>query len=117
VDLVADFDTGSLETYTDGDSLQAQGIVQITPRDMRRRHAHLGQPFAYVLKQIDLLLASEDGVTKQLPRGIRCVLNWQQGPFVQVNPHRQALAGRGIGLQFRPLLTLDFDRQETTLQW
>ena len=116
-DLVADFDTGSLETYANLDSLRAQGIVQIAPQDVLRQHTHLGQIFAYLLKQVTFLLTSEDGVIKQLPRGIRYVLNWQQSPFVQVNPNRQALAGRGIALQFRPLLTLDFVRRETKLHW
>ncbi|MBI1925812.1 hypothetical protein HYR99_16380 [Candidatus Poribacteria bacterium] len=116
-ELVADFDTGSLETYADLDSLQAQGVVQIAPQDVLRQHVHLGQAFAYFIKHVTLLLTSEDGVTQQLPRGVRCVLNWQQSPFVHVNPYRQALAGRGIGLQFQPLLTLDFSRRETRLHW
>lgn len=77
-DLVADFDTGSLETYANLDSLRAQGIVQIAPQDVLRQHTHLGQIFAYLLKQVTFLLTSEDGVIKQLPRGIRYVLNWQQ---------------------------------------
>ncbi|MBM3236333.1 hypothetical protein FJZ31_08550 [Candidatus Poribacteria bacterium] len=115
--LVADFDTGSLETYVNLDSLRAQGIVQIATQDVLRQHTHLGQVFSYFLKQVSILLTSEDCVIKQLTRGIRCVLNWQQSPFVRVNPNRQALAGRGIGLQFRPLLTLDFVRRKTKLHW
>jgi hypothetical protein len=46
---------------------------------------------------------------------LNCVTNWHLSPFVNINSHRTALAGRDIFLELRPSVTLDFANRRTTI--
>jgi hypothetical protein len=47
---------------------------------------------------------------------VLCVRNWQQSPFVAVNPNRTALVGRSFCLATQAKITLDFAQQVTSVQ-
>lgn len=72
-------------------------------------------------KEPDSLEVTADFDTGALPSGeilssklpILCVVDWSNSPFVHVNPHRTALAGRDLFLELRPSILLDFANQRT----
>lgn len=52
-----------------------------------------------------------------IEKNIFCVLNWMNSPFVQINPNRSALIGRGPLLDLRPKVELDFDNRQTEVRY
>ena len=118
IDLVGDFDTGATGIFTDAEMLGRNGVIQILPTDQWLVGFHLGTAFVYCTKSLTVALKADNG-TERLERnfGIVCVFNWQQSPFIAVNPNRVALVGRDICLRLQPKVTLDFANLTTSLSF
>jgi hypothetical protein len=114
--LTADFDTGAVDIFTDGDWLESQGLIQITATDVSFFDAHLGGSYTYLVKPVTVVLTA-NGVARRETYKIVCVRHWASSPFVQINPNRQALVGRGICLRLQPVVELDFAHQVTRSRW
>lgn len=114
--LTGDFDTGAVDIFTDGDWLESQGLTQIDATDVSFGDSHLGLSYTYLVKPVTVVLTA-DGVARREQYKIVCVRNWTSSPFVQINPKRQALVGRGIGLRLQPIVELDFGHLLTRLRW
>jgi hypothetical protein len=95
--------------------MSARGIVQLLPSDVIRQLSHLGQVFQFFVRTIHLGLLADDGSERIARLRVLCVFNWQQSPFVAVNPNRVALVGRDICLRLQPKITLDFANLTTSL--
>ncbi|MCS3919337.1 hypothetical protein Q2T83_12090 [Fervidibacter sacchari] len=116
-DTIADFDTGSASTFVSYEEMSAQGIVQLLPSDVIRQLSHLGQVFRFFVRTLHLGLIADDGSERIARLRVLCILNWQQSPFVAVNPNRVALIGRDICLRLQPKITLDFANRQTLLSF
>ena len=116
ITLVADFDTGSRHTFADADLLQRQGVIHLLPTTLWAVGWHLNRSFRYTPKSLIVILTAADGTQKTASQTILCVRNWQQSPFVAVNPNRTALVGRFLCLATQVKITLDFARQVTSVQ-
>ncbi|MFN4179238.1 MAG: hypothetical protein ACK4I8_02905 [Armatimonadota bacterium] len=114
-ETIADFDTGSVSTFVSYELLETQGLIQRLPSDIVRRMYHLEQSFHFILRTLSVGLVSDDGAERVTQLRVLCVLNWQQSPFVAVNPSRTALVGRDICLKLQPQVTLNFATQQTRL--
>jgi hypothetical protein len=116
ITLVADFDTGSRHTFADADLLQRQGVIHLLLTTLWAVGWHLNRPFRYTPKSLIVILTAADGTQKTASQTILCVRNWQQSPFVAVNPNRTALIGRSLCLATQAKILLDFARQVTSVQ-
>ena len=116
ITLVADFDTGSRHTFADADLLQRQGVIHLLPTTLWAVGWHLNRSFRYTPKSLIVILTAADGTQKTASQTILCVRNWQQSPFVAVNPNRTALVGRSLCLATQVKITLDFAQQVTSVQ-
>jgi len=116
ITLVADFDTGSRHTFADADLLQRQGVIHLLPTTLWAVGWHLNRSFRYTPKSLIVILTAADGTQKTSSQTILCVRNWQQSPFVAVNPNRTALVGRSLCLATQAKILLDFARQVTSVQ-
>jgi hypothetical protein len=116
ITLVADFDTGSRHTFADADLLQRQGVIHLLPTTLWAVSWHLNRSFRYTPKSLIVILTAADGTQKTASQTILCVRNWQQSPFVAVNPNRTALIGRSLCLAMQAKITLDFAQQVTSVQ-
>jgi len=116
ITLVADFDTGSRHTFADADLLQRQGVIHLLPTTLWAVGWHLNRSFRYTPKSLIVILTAADGTQKTASQTILCVRNWQQSPFVAVNPNRTALVGRSLCLAMQVKITLDFAQQVTSVQ-
>jgi hypothetical protein len=116
ITLVADFDTGSRHTFADADLLQRQGVIHLLPTTLWAVGWHLNRSFRYTPKSLIVILTAADGTQKTSSQTILCVRNWQQSPFVVVNPNRTALIGRSLCLATQAKITLDFAQQVTSVQ-
>lgn len=113
MDVITDFDTGALEMYTDLSTLLAHKIVKETLTDIYRMAFHLGQRYVYVLKGAIIRVEDRSGRSREIRKTLVCVRDWQDGPFVQVNPTRQALVGRSVPCKLGACLRLDFVKNRT----
>ncbi|MCI0699071.1 hypothetical protein L0337_44595 [candidate division KSB1 bacterium] len=113
----ADFDTGAWEIYADYLLLVSAKVVTVNFRDPRRSAMHLNNPYQFVAKRLGVILADNQGTTRRIEKNIFCVLNWMNSPFVQINPNRSALIGRGPLLDLRPKVELDFDNRQTEVRY
>ena len=113
VNIIGDFDTGAIMIFVDFEFLQTAQVVK--PRRAQVVHSafHFNQRYVYLPKRITITLQDESGVTRESRQTINCVLDWQQSPFIQVNPNRTALIGRKVLLELKPKVALDFSRQVT----
>jgi len=109
----ADLDTGAWEVYMDMDWLQANRVAQVPAGLPRWQGLHLGRTFTYTLLPISIEVVDEGGVRRWEQRPILGVWNWAQSPFVQINPARRALIGRGPFLRWGCILSLDFRKRIT----
>jgi len=116
-ETVADFDTGAIEVYTSVEILEQQGIFKFSPATLWRSGSHLGQTYRYTRIHLDVSLKADDGTERGTLHPVLCVRNWQQSPFVAVNPNRTALVGRSLCLSLKPKVTMDFEQKVTNLHW
>jgi hypothetical protein len=115
IELVADFDTGALGTFAELDRLIAGGIIETSLFDVPHIATHLNRRYSYILKHV---LVQVDGSTGQRHETLEtaiCVRGWHDSPFVQINPSREALAGRHLPARLALRLTLDFVARRTDL--
>ncbi len=115
--LVADVDTGSLNSFCDLDLLKRNRMIEILPHQSEHNAQHLSRPYMCFTKRITLELADENGKKHQARVTIFCVQDWQYSSFVTVNPTRNFLLGRQVLLELRPRLTLDFAARSTEVRF
>ena len=48
---------------------------------------HFNQRYIYLPKRVTIALQDTSGIIRESRQTISCVLDWQQGPFTQVNPN------------------------------
>jgi hypothetical protein len=113
----ADFDTGAWEIYADYMLLVSAKVITVNFRDPRRSAVHLNNPYQFIAKRLGVLLADNQGATRRIEKNVFCVLNWMNSPFVQINPNRSVLIGRGPLLDLRPKVELDFDGRKTEVRY
>jgi hypothetical protein len=116
-ELEADFDTGALDTYVDSDLLMQQGAITIRKEDPKKKSSHLGQPFSYLTKFIWIELQDKNGQRRQINTIAILVKNWNNSPFIAINPNRTALVGRDTMLQLKPKISLDFAARQTEVEY
>jgi hypothetical protein len=114
--LVADLDTGSRESFVDFDWLVTHKVTRRRRRELRGASWHLNRPFHYVLRYLTVELNATNQ-TRRIGRVIIGVRDWGQSPFVQINAQRVALVGRGVLLDLKPHLRLDFDGRQTDVDF
>jgi hypothetical protein len=115
-ETIADLDTGAVEVYTNAALLEGNGIVTFPLATLWRRGQHLGQTYRYTRIPLQVALKADDGTEKGAIHSVLCVRNWQQSPFVAVNPNRTALVGRSLCLATQVKITLDFAQHVTSVQ-
>ena len=113
----ADLDTGALDCYGALELLAAQGIIEIERSETRLPSQHLSRKYFYYIKRILVELAGETGENRRCHTTVVCVDNWRNSPFTAINPTRTFLLGRGVLLELRPRLLLDFDARQTEIQF
>jgi hypothetical protein len=113
----ADFDTGAWEIYADYMLLVSAKVITVNFRDPRRSAMHLNNPYQFIAKRLGVMLADNQGATRRIEKNVFCVLNWMNSPFVQINPNRSVLMGRGPLLDLRPKVELDFDSRKTEVRY
>jgi len=84
-------------------------------RDYTETFMHLNQPFSYIDKLLYVALPSHANAKRAIAKRISCVANWQESPFVAINPNRTALIGRDIMFELKPRVLLDFDKRQTEI--
>jgi hypothetical protein len=115
-ETIADFDTGAVEVYAGAELLEGNGIVTFPLATLWRQGQHLGQTYRYTRIPLQVALRLDDGTEKSMIHPVLCVRNWQQSPFVAVNPNRTALIGRSLCLATQAKILLDFAQQVTSVQ-
>jgi hypothetical protein len=115
VALVADFDTGAASSFVDYDLLLLHQIIDLRANENVVSSKHIGETFRYVSKPAHVEIKLSNGATLNRELSILCVSNWNNSPFIRINPHRTALAGRDLFLELQPGIFLDFANRRTTI--
>jgi hypothetical protein len=117
VEITADFDTGAVSSFVDYDLLVSHHVIELYENENIVSSKHLGEPFIYFTRAITVETKMQNGdvLRRELP--IQCVANWFNSPFIRINPHRTALIGRDAFLNLRPIVHLDFDAHQTTIDY
>ena len=110
-EVLADFDTGAR--------------ISIVPDNVVRAHMfpgwqsayHLGKKFDYFTKRVSVGIQSASGTSKSANLPVWVVSNWNGGPFVSVNPVRNALIGRDILRLFELVVCLSSKDQCTGIHF
>jgi len=115
LDLVADFDTGASASFVNRDLLVAHKLVETDEELEPDASRHLGQTFKYFRQQfnVEVILPTGEALSRKL--SMNCVTKWDDSPFVQINPHRTALAGRDLFLKLQSAILLDFANRRTKI--
>jgi len=113
----ADLDTGARELFTDVALLTSAGVIQVLPSDPRLPSSHLGRGFDFTPYSLWIDITDEVGTSRRVMKTAVCVHDWIRSPFVQINPSRQALLGRGVLLDLKPEVRLRFQDQSTELHY
>jgi hypothetical protein len=101
----------------DFDMLLAQNVTRKKRIEIRGASWHLNSGFNYILRNLTVEFTGTGNVIRRVDRTIVCVLNWINSPFVRINPNRTALIGRGILLDIKPKVILDFDTCNTIIEF
>jgi hypothetical protein len=115
--VAADLDTGAMDCYGDLELFTTNGIIKIQLQEFEDTSEHLSRPFTYFTKRIWLELIDDNGIRRRKRATVICVDDWQNSPFVAVNPNRTFLLGRSVLLELQPRLTLDFAAKRTVVQF
>jgi hypothetical protein len=115
MEIAADFDTGAVASFVDYDLLLAHAVLKSDNDGEGESSEHLGQTFEYFGRffMLEIKLPSGEILSQKLL--LNCVTDWRFSPFVSINPHRNALAGRDLFLKLKPNILLDFVNQRTKL--
>jgi len=116
IDLVADFDTGALGTFVDLDRLISGSIIQTTLFDVPHIATHLSHRYSYILKHVLVQVVGSADPRYEAQETVVCVRNWHDGPFVRINPSREALVGRHLPAKLALRLILDFVARRTEIE-
>ncbi len=108
VELVADFDTGALSTFSELDQLVSSEIIETSLFDVPHIATHLNRRYSYILKHVLVQVDESTGYRHETPETAICVRDWHNSPFVQINPSREALVGRHLPNKLTLRLSLDF---------
>lgn len=117
LDLVADFDTGAIDSYFNFDLLIQYGLVKQSHRDYEDESAHLGQNFRFIAKPLRLSIEDQSGNSRETDFFAFCIKNWHSSPFVAINPTRTALVGRSLFFRLAPVVHLDFAARQTAIEF
>jgi hypothetical protein len=117
LELTADFDTGATGVYADLEILLQNRIISRNKRDIRKIASHLGAGFSYLQKPLWLNVIDQSKNSRRVGILVICVENWESSPFIRINPRRTALIGRETFLSLRPIVHLDFDAHQTTIEY
>jgi hypothetical protein len=107
IPLTADFDTGSPNLFVDYDQMLALHIVDHQPIDQAHFRPHLGQIYRFYVLPLLVVVTDETGTAAMREFPALCVRDWRQSPLCRVHPHREALAGRNLLLEFPLRIELD----------
>lgn len=111
--LVADLDTGAPDVYADLNGLEAHHVLTVSARAQWSLRGHLGDLYRFVRRPLLFRVTDTLGATREIRWMVACVRDWQQSPFVRINPKRRALIGRAPLLALKPRISLDFQRRTT----
>jgi hypothetical protein len=117
LDLVADFDTGAIDSYFDFDLLSQHSLVKQSHRDYEDESAHLGQNFRFIAKPLRLSVEDQSGNSRETGFFAFCIKNWHSGPFVAINPTRTALVGRSLFFKLASIVHLNFAARQTEIDF
>lgn len=115
--LVADFDTGSPRTLLDHDWLDTRRVAPSVTMSAIHVLRHLGFPYRCRFLPIRLEVVGENGARSEETVHCRCVLDWRTSPWCSpdINPNREALAGRDMFRAFGLTAELDGRLHKTRL--
>lgn len=113
ISLVADFDTGSTDTYLPLEDSVVQGIVEHDPSVPAVPYAHAKGTLKCVSHYV---LATLETSSPLKGFYVLFVMDWQSSPMVQVNPQRAALVGRDLPAAMGSKMELDFEARTTTVK-
>ncbi|MCI0690815.1 hypothetical protein L0337_02290 [candidate division KSB1 bacterium] len=115
--LEADFDTGAFDAYFNLDLLTQSGVIKAKKRTVYDESAHLGKNFRYTTQSLTLEIKDKSDQYRQAKIVAVCVKNWNNSPFVTINPNRTALVGRNAISKLRPIVSLDFANHQTEVEY
>ena len=115
LNLVADLDTGAMEMFVDSEKLQSAGLIRLLPTDVPNRGFHLNQIYRRFRKRLSIGLAAEDGAVRSSSFSVVCVQDWNNSPFVAINPNRAVLVGRRLFQKLQATIILKFANQVTEI--
>ncbi|MEW6606095.1 MAG: hypothetical protein AB1414_01405 [bacterium] len=115
--FIADFDTGTTEIFVDMDRLITKGLIKKPSSfEVIKRSTHLGKEYWYYIKPLRIGIVPEKGkIKKDENFPVFCICNWNEGPFVSINPNRSALVGRKIFLKIGASVILHFTNRKTEI--
>ncbi|MEW6620999.1 MAG: hypothetical protein AB1422_16990 [bacterium] len=120
VKLPCDLDTGTYLLFVDRERLISEGLI--TPHLLEEegkiyQGSHLNEIYkGYMINTFSVGIILEDGkVIKKNSFPVICVTNWGKSPFVKINKNRCGLVGRGLFLNLKRVILLDFSLWETKI--
>jgi extradiol dioxygenase family protein len=113
--VIGDFDTGASSTFVDYDWLVKQNVIHLQAQEEAENAQHLNQTYEYLPRNILIEIALASGDVRSQEMTIACAADWQNSPFVKVNPDRIALVGRDLFLALEPCVLLDFKKHRTEI--
>lgn len=113
--VIGDLDTGAISTFVDYDLLARKKIIELSVQEDAELSLHLNQSYAYLPRRVEIEITLASGEMRSQTATIACVVDWQDSPFVKINPHRTALIGREVFFKFKPCLLLDFEKRQTEI--
>ncbi|MFH1108066.1 MAG: hypothetical protein V1790_02560 [Planctomycetota bacterium] len=113
----ADFDTGAGIDFFDLGRLESCALIEILSTDVPQRGRHLDMEYWYFWKLLLIGLVPAAGPARYPPSpvNVRCVLKWDESPWVKINPDRSALMGRRLFHMLQPAVILRFATQTTDI--
>jgi len=113
--LVADFDTGSPCSFVSYDLLLAAQVVQRRSGEYVENSIHLGKEYQCFAKVVQGEVAAVSGKAQAFATTVYCVEDWQNSPFVRINPNRIALIGRNLPSELQLDILLQFGKRRTEI--
>jgi len=119
--MLADFDTGAPEIYTDLERLMRFDIILWEDveayrdiQDVKIGRMHEWQ-YEYYKFLIEIALTDVANLRRRENFWVNCISNWETSGFLTINRNRQALLGRSLLLKFQIRLELDGKEKMTRI--
>jgi len=112
--IIGDLDTGAPGIFLDYGVLLSKEFVRWSSIMTERQAYHLGKRYFFYLLKVKIGLKDETGDLKTQDFHCYCIQDWEDCPFRDVNPGRQALVGRNILMKFSLHVILD-SKNATTI--